>query len=286
MYLLISLLSVAAIAYTALLVLVYVFQAHMVYFPYPYLEASPDQANLEFEDVNFNAADGTPLHGWYLPANNALYTVLFFHGNGGNISHRLNTLSIFHRLDLNVFIFDYRGYGLSQGTPTEKGTYSDAEGAWHYLTNSRGVDPSTLLVFGRSLGAGVATWLATQRRPRALIIESAFTSVQDMGAHHYPWLPVRWLSRFHYDSLTRIGNINVPLLVIHSQDDEIVPFSLGRRLFEAARDPKDILQIQGDHNTGFLMSGQTYIQGLRRFLLSLTQTEPSGSNPSHTNPAS
>lgn len=269
MYLLTSLLVIAAIFYLVLLIAAYLFQARMVYFPYPYLETTPNQAGLVYEDVEFEASDGTALHGWFLPTEGARYTLIFLHGNGGNISHRLDSLKIFHHLGLQVFIFDYRGYGRSQGSPTEDGTYSDAEGAWDYLAQTRGVDPASILIFGRSLGGAVAIWLAQQHRPRGLIIESTFTSIEDMGATHYPWLPIRWLTRFHYDSTERIATIDAPLLVVHSKDDELVPFKLGRRLFDAAQEPKRFLEIQGDHNSGFLLSGQTYIQGLRSFVASL-----------------
>lgn len=269
MYFLATLFAIAVIGYAILTISAYVFQPRMVYFPYPYLETTPEQVGLEYEDVNFQASDGVLLHGWYLPAAGAEFTLIFLHGNGGNISHRLESLKIFNHLGLDVLIFDYRGYGRSQGSPTESGTYSDAAGAWEYLTETRGVDPTRIVIFGRSLGAAVATWLALQHGSRGLMIESAFTSIEDMGSHHYPWLPIRWLTRFHYNSLTRMPDIDVPLLVIHSRDDEIVPFKLGQRLFDAATNPKEFLELRGGHNDGFLRSGQSYVRGLRGFLESL-----------------
>ncbi|MDH3639287.1 MAG: alpha/beta hydrolase, partial [Gammaproteobacteria bacterium] len=206
------------------------------------------------------------LHGWFSPATGAHHTVLFLHGNGGNISHRLDSLRIFNQLGLNTLIIDYRGYGLSTGSPSEAGTYSDARAAWRYLLTGRGIKPEQIIIFGRSLGGAVAVWLAVNAPARALIVESGFTSIPELAAHHYPLLPTRWLSRYSYNSVERLMEIRIPKLVVHSRNDEIVPFGQGRRLFAAARDPKQFLEISGDHNLGFLQTGGHYIAGLQNFL--------------------
>ncbi len=192
--------------------------------------------------------------------------ILFCHGNGGNISHRLDSIQLFHRLGLSTFIFDYRGYGLSEGSPAEKGTYLDAEAAWNYLIRQRKVEPKKIIVFGRSLGGAVAAWLAQGHTPRMLIIESTFTSVKDLAGKFYPYFPVRLLSRFNYNVIEYLQKVNCPLLIIHSRDDEIVPFSHGQRLFMSAKEPKEFLDIMGTHNEGFILSGKHYETGLDSFI--------------------
>jgi len=238
----------------------------MIYYPARDLLATPSDYRLAYESVAFVTDDGLSLHGWWIPAEPERAVLLFFHGNAGNIGDRLDSIEIFHRLGLTVFIIDYRGYGMSEGRPSEQGTYLDAVAAWHYLTEERGVDPSRAVIFGRSLGAAVATMLASERPPRALILESAFTSVPDMAATIFPWLPVRLVLGMQYDNLKRIGKIGCPLLIVHSRDDEIIPFEHGRRLFEAANEPKQFLEIRHGHNDGFVLSGPLYTTGLAEFL--------------------
>jgi fermentation-respiration switch protein FrsA (DUF1100 family) len=196
---------------------------------------------------------------------------LFCHGNGGNISHRLDSLVIFHRLGLNVFIFDYRGYGRSRGRPSEQGTERDALGAWRWLTEDKQTDPVTLLIFGRSLGGAIAAELANQRPSAGLILESSFTSFIDIGRAHYPFLPVRLLARYRYETIKKVAGINIPVLVVHSRQDELVPFSYGQKLFEACSEPKEFLEISGGHNDGFLLSGDVYVRGLDGFISGVFQ---------------
>jgi hypothetical protein len=260
------LLGLGLIGYLGLAAYMYLFQESYVFFPSRVLAAHPGDAGLSHDEVHFQATDGTRLHGWFVPAAGGQLTVLFLHGNAGNIGHRLDSLRIFNRLGLSTFIFDYRGYGRSDGRPSEEGTYRDAQGAWRYLVEVRGVPADRVVFFGRSLGCAVATWLATRHPPRALIIESCFTSVPELARLYYPLLPVRLLARIRYDTLQRIQEVRAPVLVVHSQADEIVPFDHGRRVFQAAGEPKVFLPIEGSHNDGFLQSGQHYVAGLERFL--------------------
>jgi hypothetical protein len=206
------------------------------------------------------------LHAWFIPAENARATVLFCHGNAGNISHRLDSIRLLHSLGLQVLIFDYRGYGRSDGRPSEKGSYRDVDAAWQYLLEVRGLPQTQIIIFGRSLGAAVAADLASRTRPAAVILESAFTSVPDMAAGIYPWLPVRLLSRYRYDNLDKVARLSAPLLLVHSRQDEIIPFVHGERLFERAHVPKQFLEIHGGHNDAFLTSRKAYTQGLKAFL--------------------
>ena len=173
---------------------------------------------------------------------------------------------MYHQLGLAVFIIDYRGYGRSQGRPSEPGTYLDAEAAWNYLTKDKAVPENRIILYGESLGGAVATWLATQHKPGALILESSFTSVMDMGRHYYPYLPIRWISRIKYPTLDRIKEVHVPLLIIHSLTDDIVPYAQGKKLFESAHEPKSFLEITGDHNNGFMESNGRYLDGIDQFI--------------------
>ena len=263
-----KLLLVIAAGYLLVVAAVYVMQPRLLYLPNlpsRALGATPRDLGLDYEDVRLQTEDGVSLHGWHVPAAGA-GTLLFFHGNAGNVSHRLGSIKVFHDLGLSVLIVDYRGYGESEGRPTEAGTYRDAEAAWRYLTEVRGVPAGNIVVFGRSLGGAVAAWLAARTRPAALIVESAFTSVPDLGQELYPWLPVRWLSRFDYATIRYIADVRAPVLVVHSRDDEIAPFHHGEAIFAAAPQPRTLLELAGTHNDAFVRSEQQYIAGLREFL--------------------
>jgi fermentation-respiration switch protein FrsA (DUF1100 family) len=244
-----------------------VIERSFIYFPDRELIGDPADFDLPFDDVSFVAEDGVRLHGWFVPANGDV-TWLWFHGNAGNISYRLENLRLLHDdLGVNVFLFDYRGYGRSGGTPSEEGTYRDGEAALAYVLSRPDVDPQRIVYFGRSLGAGVAVELAIRRPPRALILESPVPSVAELARHHYPFLPVAGLVRTKYDSLSKIGNVRVPLLVLHGDRDEIVPFDGGRRLFEAANEPKRFYTIEGaGHNDTYLVGGKEYFRALREFV--------------------
>lgn len=264
--------AACCLLYAGIALLLYVFQGQLLYQPGRAMARTPQDIGLGYENVTLVTDDGYRLHGWYLPARLGEWTVLFFHGNAGNISQRLDTLRLFHQLGLNTLIVDYRGYGRSEGSPSEHGTYLDATAAWRYLANDRGVPSKEIVVFGRSLGAAVATWLAARHAPGALIIESAFTSIPDLAAKLYPFLPVRLLSRYQYNNRARMTNITCPVLVIHSTADEIVPFAHGRMLFEIAREPKALLVLRGSHNDAFLISEEQYLRGVRKFLDALPKT--------------
>lgn len=260
---------IAGTAYVAVTALMFLFQSRLVHLPNipsRELTATPARIGLDFQSVEILTEDGIRLHGWFLPAGQPRGTLLFLHGNAGNISHRLESLEIFHRLDLSILIIDYRGYGRSEGTPSEQGLYQDAEAALRYLRQERAVPPSEMVYFGRSLGGSVAAWLAARHPPGALILESSFTSVPELAAELYPLLPARWLARLRYDTREYLKSVRSPVLIIHSADDEITPFHHGRKLFEAAENPKRFLEIQGDHNAGFLESRERYVEELDDFL--------------------
>jgi fermentation-respiration switch protein FrsA (DUF1100 family) len=278
---LVYVLAIFAVVYLLICALAMVFQPRLVYFPTRTLDTTPDRFGLPYRDVYFTTEDRVKLHGWFIPASPEHAVLLFFHGNGGNISHRLDSVRIFHDLGLSVFIIDYRGYGQSEGRTGEEGTYRDASAAWRHLVESERVEAERVVVFGRSLGGAIAVELASRVQPRAVILESTFTSAVELGARAYPWLPVRQLARIRYDSARRIGEVTCPKLFVHSLDDEVVPYGLGLRLYKEAGRPKELLKIRGGHGDGFLVSGRRYRDGIRDFLteVGLLAPEPGASDP-------
>jgi uncharacterized protein len=244
----------------------YLQQPALIFFPQRELEATPERWGLPYEDVHFTAADGVALHGWYLPHPGATRTLLFFHGNAGNISHRGESVAIFHRLGLDVFRFDYRGYGRSEGRPDEAGLYRDADAAWDYLVRARGIAPDRVVLFGRSLGGAVAAQLGARVRPGGVILESTFSSARDFAHAVFPLLSRLVVMRYRFDTRAHAARIGAPLLVVHSRDDEIVPFALGEAVYRAAREPKTLMEISGDHTGGFLRSQPAYEQALQAFI--------------------
>lgn len=241
-------------------------QHGLVYYPDRQLVATPAARGLDWQEHWITAEDGVRLHAWYVPAGADDPVVLFLHGNAGNISHRLDTLQLLTGLGAGVLMLSYRGYGLSGGEPGEEGTYRDAAAAHAYLTDALGVAVERIVVFGRSLGGGVASWLAADRPCGGVIVESTFTSVADLGAELYPLFPVRALTRIRYDSLSRMPRLRCPVLVIHGRDDEIVPYAHGQRLFAAAGPPKAFLDIPGRHNSGRMLRDPAYREALRGVL--------------------
>ena len=256
------------VGYVLVVLLVSFMQPRLIYFPGigRELTATPQAAGLGFEAVRLRTEDGEELDAWWVPAAGSRGVVLFFHGNAGNISHRLEYLLMFHRLGYATLIFDYRGYGRSTGTPSEEGTYRDALAAWGWLVKDRRTKPADIILFGESLGAAVASWLAVGHTPRALVLASTFTSVPDLGAELYPYLPVRLISRFRYDNLANLKATRAPVLVAHSPQDEIIPYAHGRALYAAGRGPKQFLELAGGHNDGFVFMREDWVRALAGFL--------------------
>lgn len=246
-------------------------QRKMVYYPTEELEATPAVVGLAYEDVTLRAEDGVRIHGWFVPAAAATrppVTLLFLHGNAGNISHRVDNVRRLHDQGLQVFILDYRGYGRSEGTPNEEGLYRDARAAFAHLRARGDVDPGRVAVFGRSLGGAVAVDLCTSADCYRLILESTFTSMPEMARVVLPILPVGRLLPERFDSLEKIPRLRAPLLQFHGTWDEIIPFRLGRKLFASAPEPKAFVAIEGaGHNDTYEVGGRPYFERIRRFLL-------------------
>ena len=227
---------------------------------------TPDLSGFDYEDVYITTPDGTNINGWYINCENSRGTVLFFHGNAGNISHRSDTIKNFNSLGMSVFIIDYRGYGKSDGTPSIKGVDIDSFAAWNWLISEKKIPPEKILFFGRSLGGAVAVELMRNVKPKAAILESTFSSIADMAGSDLLSPLVNLLVGGKWNSALTAANINIPTLCIHSPEDEIVPYRLGKRLFEAFAGEKYLYEISGDHNYGFLLSMPEYKARLDEFL--------------------
>jgi len=245
------------------------YQTHGIYFPTSTISYTPDEFGLEYKEISFTATDGVKLNGWYITAENPIGTLLFLHGNAGNIGHRIPIIQLFHDLDLNVFIFDYHGYGKSEGKPSEEGLYQDALGAFRYLTNELNCNPDKLIIYGKSIGGNVAINLASRVEAKVLISDSAFSSAIDMGTEIFPFLPSFLMKKFisvKYNALSKIKNIKIPKLIIHSVDDEMIPFKQGLKLFKAAPEPKEFYKIHGSHNESIFIYKDEYSLKIRWFI--------------------
>ena len=246
----------------------------LIFYPDDFFIGDPGDWGMPFEDIYFPTSDGLTLHGWFVPGEKEI-TWLWFHGNAGNISYRLENMKLLHhRLALNIFIFGYRGYGRSQGRPTEQGTYLDAEAALAYLRSRQDVNPDKIIFFGRSLGSAVAVELATKHRCLGLILESPPTSLVGLMRRLFPSLDPDELP-IKYDSLSKIKCINVPLLILHGDCDEVVPYRWGRELYEAANEPKRFYTIaNAGHNDTYIVGGEGYIAAIQDFIESLETQAP------------
>jgi len=236
-----------------------------LYAPFKTIEATPKAIGLHYEEVTVTTGDGVELTGWFIPAERSRATLLLSHGNAGNISHRLDKIKILNDLNLDILIYDYRGYGMSTGEPSEDGLYMDVKAMYDYLVDDRKISPEKIIAYGESLGGTVAVNLAVKNEVGGIIIESSFTSVYDMSKKILLYVP-RFVLKTEYDSLNKIKNIRAPKLIMHSPSDGVIPYSHGRKLFDNAGDPKVFLELQGGHNDGFLVSGEIYSKGIDEFI--------------------
>lgn len=246
-------------------IILYFKQPSMVFYPIEKIGITPKDWGMKYDIVELELIDKTKISGWYFPHPQAVKTVLFFHGNGGNISHRGDSIYIFHKLKLNVLIIDYPGYGESSGQPSENGLYQSANAAWQYLISGKKINSKDIIIFGRSLGGAVAVDLAAKVEAGGVILESTFSSVSDIVKIAFPVMSNFIYLRYSFDSLSKINNVKSPVLVIHSTSDEVIPFELGQKIFNAVLSEKEFLEMGGSHNDGFMQSIGPYMQTLRIF---------------------
>jgi len=271
---------VLLIGYVGLVGCAMIFEDRFIYFPSPYPEGDYHLAEARsphlprIEDVWLTTTDNTRIHGWYCQPpeghrsenSDAQAVVLFFHGNAGNLSHRIDLIQMINDMNADVFIIDYHGYGRSEGKPSEAGFYQDADAAWAYLTTQRNIPSSRIIIFGKSIGAAPAINLARQVQPAGLIVESAFTSVPDMASQVLPIVP-KFVVQTKMNSIDRIGEVTCPKLFTHSPVDEIIPYSHGQALFDAAKEPKTFYIVDGaGHNNMQYMGGKKYRDAVQAFI--------------------
>jgi len=238
-----------------------------IYFPEKKFDELPRDYGLNAEEVSVLTKDSETLHAWFVKADPEESVLLFFHGNAGNISHRLEKIAPLVQRGISVFLLDYRGYGKSSGEPSEEGLYYDGEASYQKLITEKNVDPSRLFLFGESIGGAVAVQIATQHRCAGVILEATLSSVKDMASTIMPLLPIHLVLKSRFDSLSKIATINTPLLFMHGTEDEIVPYTQGQKLFDAAIEPKEFYSIQGaHHNDTYVLGGEAYYDKILDFI--------------------
>jgi hypothetical protein len=240
----------------------------IIYHPQKYPIGLWDTSNmpLPIQDVWFQAEDGVKLHGWYVPSDDAVATLLFFHGNAGNITHRLENIFFLHHLKLNVFIFDYRGFGRSEGNPNEEGIQLDSQAAYDTVLTQPGVSVPSLFIFGRSLGGAFAAYTASRNPAAGLILESTFTNAVDMADKMLPIIP-GWFISSKLNTQGYVANLKMPKLFIHGTTDTLIPFTMGRELYKGAAEPKEFYSIvEGGHNNTWSVGGKEYFDTIKEFI--------------------
>jgi fermentation-respiration switch protein FrsA (DUF1100 family) len=267
----------------AVVIMLRFFEQRQVYHPSRSFDTTGAELGRPYEQVHFQSGDGVELHGWFYPAAtnspNAHIGLVYCHGNAGNISHRLDTCQALLQTGIAVFLFDYRGYGRSAGSPSEEGTYLDAQAACAWL-RQKGFASTNLIAYGESLGGGIATEIMLREHLGGLVLEGTFTSVPDIGAELLPWLPVRWLARIKYDTLSKLPHVTAPVLVMHSRSDEMIGFHHSQKNYAAIQSPKSFCELDGDHNSP-LKDRKAFVGGIQG-LLTMMATNPAASSlPGH-----
>ena len=244
------------------------FEDRFIFHPSSEIVQTPFEAGLNFQDYYFGTADGIRLNGWFIPHPAARDTLVWFHGNAGNISHRVENIKLLHdEVKINIFIFDYRGYGRSAGKISEEGSYLDGAAALAFVQQRLGVEAKKLIIFGRSLGAAVAAEIVSRSACQGLILETPFTSIREMAKTAFPFLPIDALLRTRFDVVEKIAKVQVPLLVLHGDRDDVVPYEQGKQVFAAANPPKAFYTIKGaKHNDTYQVGGAAYFARLREFV--------------------
>jgi len=241
----------------------------MIFLPGREIFRTPENEGLEFEDIDLHTSDGITLNAWYIPKVDSQKYILFCHGNAGSLSSRMDTIKLLHSMGFSLFIFDYRGYGISEGVPSEKGCYIDTETALEYMRNDLQIPQSNIIIWGRSLGGSIAAYIAAKETFYACVLESTFTSISDMAAHKFKLLPTALLTRFNFPTIEYLKQIKYPILIVHSPDDEIIPYKMGERLFNTASQPKKFLKLHGNHNNCYFETIEEYQKGINAFFIDI-----------------
>lgn len=270
----------AVLLYLAIVVLLWFIESRLIYFPGAERSLTPPPAALQLpiERAELTTGDGVKLVGWVMRAadSTSRLWLLVCHGNAGNLSQfeRPAHYAALRQLGLNLFAFDYRGYGESEGRPSEHGLYRDADAAYRYLREELGVPPERIILFGHSLGSAVAIDLASRKPIAGLIVEGGLVSVVQRGQELYPFIPVRWIARTQFSSIEKIPKVTAPKLFLHAVADEVIPLRHGRRLFQAAADPKTLVELAGTHSDAFAVDSSRYFRSIAEFLTSSTTKDP------------
>ncbi len=259
-------LAILGVLAAAIFLMLRRFEQNLVYQPSRQLDASAGELGRPCEDVLIPADGDVRLGAWYFPAaDKGAPVMLVCHGNAGNISHRLDLCAVLLEAGAGVLMFDYRGYGRSSGKPDEEGTYRDAQAAYRWL-REKGVAGTNIIGYGESLGGGVASELALREPLGGLILQSTFTSVPDLGAELFPWLPVRLIGRIRYDTRSKLPRLKIPILILHSRQDELIGFGHAEKNFAAAQELKFLCEINGGHNDALWASRPIMLRAVREFL--------------------
>ncbi len=257
---------IAAVLFAILTAFLLINQDRMIFIPLDSFITTPSKTGMNHEEIFLEVSPEENIHAWYFPLSDSAPTILFCHGNAGNISYRLNAVNMFLNLGCSVLLFDYRGYGMSGGKPSEENVYADAEAALGWL-KSRGTSEDEIIVFGESLGSAVAIELAARHHELGgLIIKSAFTNLAEVGHTHFPYLPVSLICRYNFNSLDRVKYIACPVIFSHSKEDELIPFRMGRSLFDTVTGSKTFVEITGGHNDRDYLSDENYHAALNEFI--------------------
>jgi uncharacterized protein len=247
-----------AAVYVLAMVVIYFAQPFILYFSDKKVLSTPDDYGIKFENVTVVTADNVRINAWYVPADKSEFTVIYCHGNGGNLMYYLKVVSFLNGLNLSCLLFDYRGYGSSEGKPTEEGTYLDAEAACKWLVSEKKISPDKIIIFGWSLGASVASHLATKIDCASLVLDGAFTAYADITRKHFPFMPASLFAKYNYRTIDYLKNVRRPVMITHSRNDEVAPFRFGQKLFCAANEPKKFVETAGRHNNAFTDSAEIY----------------------------
>jgi len=259
---------IGGLIYVYLVIIGYFYfnQSSFIYLTSNEIKVTTQDLNFITENIAFITSDGLQLNGWFIANDNSNKVLLFSHGNAGNISDRIDILNILSKLDLNIMIYDYRGYGNNPGIPTEEGTYQDARAAWEYLIN-KGFQSDQIIIYGRSLGGAVAAKIAAEVNPAGLIIDSSFISLTKLATDLYAWLPVRYLLKHKYQTIKHLKTVKSPVMIIHGKNDQMIPIEHSQVLFEnTASNQKIFLKLQGGHNDSYIVDREKYLEGLNEFI--------------------